>query len=530
MKNFFLFSFSFISSINKWCKPITNYFYVYVKDYFTKRGIRRWNFSRPFSELLKLAEYNHNCVNSVSKQITRRDKTNPKGHALAQACYLIHPTEGHYDVGLHSLSIGTELVQKGKLKQARDFFLALHKIFPDIYEPYVLLYDLIYLRQEAYRAAPEQRRAGQLKPLILSFSIWGESYIRLFCNYCIPTLMAEGNLPAVSKLRNISVDICAHSADIEIIKHQEVVKTLSEICTIHFVEFPESLVTCEGYKRNDFNFRYNIYGGFHHLSIERARSIGADVMCLGPDNIYSNGSFLYYVQCIDNGFTAVLFNATRAQAEFLIPLLDTMKDPDSGALTINSDEMVYFSTQFIHHSFMQYVVSDIQMPIWRSAFYIPYTHGLYIRGYHLHPVIIAAAAIDRSKDIRWNYMTVDADLTTTIFSDPNSVKVITDSRDGIMLDIAYGSLGMHDQVNMEFSEDYLDKTRAHFNELHLWNFQFKVNYRMEKPIHSVRCYLYDENGVLQSKEFPLNTTIEDILKRTDRWLTDVNKGARTSLH
>jgi hypothetical protein len=125
-------------------------------------------------------------------------------------------------------------------------------------------------------------------------------------------------------------------------------------------------------------------------------------------------------------------------------------------------------------------------------------------------------------------MTVDADLTTTLFSDAKSIKVITDSRNGIMLDITYGSPGMHDQATMEFSEEYLDKTRTNFKDTHLWNFQFIVNYRMEKSIHSVRCYLYDENGVLQPKDFPLTSTIEEIMKRTDRWFTDVNKGTRTS--
>jgi len=516
----------FASSVQKWYQAISKSISHY-KNYVTERGIRRWNFSRPLSELIELADYNHECMQRASARLIQQEKTNPKGYALAQACYLSYPTEGHYDVGLHSLSIGVELVQQGKLKEARDFFLALDAIFPDIYEPFTLLYDFIYVRQEAYRTSPTPLQAGQLKPLILSFSIWGERYIKLFCNYCVPTLLAVGNLPAVAKFRNISVDIYAHAADIEKIKQQDIVKALLGICEIHFVEFPERLVTCEGYKRNDSNFRYNIFGGFHHLSIERARSIGADVMCLGPDNIYSDGSFLHYVQCIDKGFNAVLFNATRAQAELLMPLLDEMKDPTSGTLNINSEEMVYFSTQFIHHSFMQYVVSGTKMPVWRSTFYVPYTNGLYIRGFHLHPVIIAAEAIDRSKEIHWNYMTVDADLIASLFSDGKNIKVITDSRDGIMLDITYGSPGLHEQAMVEFSEEYLDKILSYFKQAHLWFFQFTVNYWMEKPIHSVVCYLYDENGVLQPKEFPITTTIEEIMKRTDLWFTDVNKAGKT---
>lgn len=485
-----------------------------------ERKIGQWDFDNEFSELVELAEQDHDYLLTEGNQSIKENKFDPKGYAIIQACLECRPKEGHYDVALHALSVGNELISAGKLKEAREFYLSLEKIFPEIYEPYALLYEMLYIKQEEYRNSAEPEKSGEKRKLLFSYPIWGDTYIRFFCDYCIPTMMSAGNLPAVSKIRDILIDIYAHKEDIEKIKQQEVFKNFSNICEVNFIEFPESLINCEGYRSNGGVFRYNIYGGFHHLSIERARAIEADVMCLGPDNLYADGSFLNYVRFIDKGYNAVLFTATRAQAEFLEPVLEKMKDHDKQILTISSDEMVDFSAKYIHHSFLQYIVKDNMTPVWRSGFFIPYEHGFRIRSVHYHPVIISADAIHRSKDIHWTYTPADATLIGALFPDKKDwkkIKVITDSRDGIMLDMAYGSPGMWSQDEVEFNENYLDELMINFNDNHSWNLQFVVDYRMDKEMSSIRAYLYDDSGNLQPHELKLNQVMEDTRKRLDDW-------------
>ena len=443
---------------------------------------------------------------------------------------MYRPEPNHRKVGLQSLAMVNGLLFQGRLKETRMFSLSLYKKFPEIFEPYAILYDIIYKKQEEYRGAPTlDIKHGQKKKVLLSFTVWGDKYIGLFCDYCIPCLLAPGNLPAVSEKRDILMDIYAHAEDIQKIKSHEAFIKLSEICDINFIEFPKRIITCEGYKINDSIFRYNIYGGFHHLSIERARSIGADVICLGPDNLYSDGSFANYVRFIDEGYSAVLFTCTRAQAEFLVPVLDRMKDPEKKYLSITSDELVEFSAQYIHHSFLHYFVTDSMTPSWRHGFFIPDKHGLYIRSFHFHPVIISAEVIDRSKDIKWAYNTVDFKLITALFPDKKDwqkMKFITDSRDGIMLDIAYGSPGLHHQKRILFTDNFLDGLRKAINENEFWNFQFAVDYKTDKEINSVRGYVYGDDGNLHPVDFPINDTIENIRKRIDDWY--INRKSKLS--
>ena len=39
------------------------------------------------------------------------------------------------------------------------------------------------------------------RPFLIAFSVWGERYLHLLLNYCFPSLLAAGNLPALCKER-----------------------------------------------------------------------------------------------------------------------------------------------------------------------------------------------------------------------------------------------------------------------------------------------------------------------------------------
>lgn len=494
-----------------------------------ENSVERWNFNSPFSELLQLAVLHHDYLEQIGNQLVQKDKTNPKGYALLHACYEFRPKKARLDIGWQALLVGIELVTSGRLKEAVEFFIPLQKIFSKLYEPYAILYHIILEMQCSYRESRLEREKEEKKPLIIAFVVWGDRYINLFSEYCIPSMLAAGNIPELVKMREVSIDIYAHKKDITNLKKSMSFKDLADICDINFIEFPEVLVTCDGYKANN-HFRYNIYGGFHHLSIERARSIGADIICLGPDNLFSDGVFSSYIKYIDEGYEAVLSTSMRAQAEALTPFLDKIKDPQTNILSVSADEVVEFSAQYIHNNFLQYVVTDNFLPPCQVPYFIiPHKHGFYIRGEHFHAAIISAKAIDKSKNILWRYTTLDAkEVVATLF--PNEeyqekIKIITDSDDGIMLDITYGSPdanpGLLDHISgkrlEKYSEKYFDEISKNFNRQELWTFMHTIDYRMKKEMRSMRAYLYDTEGFLKPKEFPLLETSKDVLLILKEW-------------
>ena len=481
--------------------------------------LKNWSFDDNFSDLVNLTDKNYGLALEMARKLTAEDRYNPIGYALLNACYELNSNKEHENLGIRSRAIGIELVSQGRLKEGADFFQKLYNLFPTLYEPYALLFSTIHARREEYIKNLQPALDDQKKRLVLSFMVWGDKYLKIFNDYCIPTLLAPGNLPSVSENRDISIDIYAHKEDIKKLKEMDAFESLAKLCKIDFIEFPERLVTCEEYTNRNADFRYTIYGAFHHLSIEKASFIGADVMCLGPDNVYSDKSFSNYVRLLDKGYDAVLFTATRVQAEFILPALDKIKDQKNKVLQISSDKMVEMAAQYIHHSFFYFIVTNTKTPISRSGFFIPYEHGFHIRSFHYHPVIISARAL--KNNTTWNYMTtVDDSLIVRLF--PNAeywskLKVITDSRDGIMLDIAYKSTELPNKQLTDLNETYLDQVSERFNENQLWNFQFTVNYQMDKKLERIRAFLYDQDGSLEPKEFPITPDAENIKNLIENW-------------
>ena len=52
---------------------------------------------------------------------------------------------------------------------------------------------MIYTKQEEYRSTPLSKIEKNNKSLVLSFTVWGDQYIRLFTDYCIPSMISKGN-------------------------------------------------------------------------------------------------------------------------------------------------------------------------------------------------------------------------------------------------------------------------------------------------------------------------------------------------
>src|SRR5262249_40086675 len=125
---------------------------------------------------------------------------------------------------------------------------------------------------------------------------------------------------------------------------------------VDFIEFPMALLTTPEYKRNPA-FRYHIYGGFHHTSIEHARSLNADVICIAPDGVHSDGSFTNYARFVDQGYKAALFTSMRGQAETLTPILDAMRDEANQALALPSRTLVSLTAGNVHHNFKRFILT-----------------------------------------------------------------------------------------------------------------------------------------------------------------------------
>jgi hypothetical protein len=259
------------------------------------------------------------------------------------------------------------------------------------------------------------------------------------------------------------------------------------------------------------NIRYYIYGGFHHVSIEHARALEADIICIAPDGVHSDESFTNYVRFVDRGYQAVLFTSTRGQAETLLPELDAMRDEDSQSLTLPSRILVDLAVRHIHHEFLQYIMTTEHQhyPAVLSRLFFLTPRGFHSRNFHLHPIIIAAEAL--KKDIRFDYHTVDAALMAQLIPDPNDwskIKILDDSDDGVMLDLTFAFVPPPVYAERSFTLEHLLHQLPNFRTNHLWHFAHRITYRGSVDRESFRTFDVSPDGTLTPREIPVSSAID----------------------
>src|SRR5437867_7920439 len=76
--------------------------------------------------------------------------------------------------------------------------------------------------------------------------VWGSRYVKQFLDYCVPTLLAPGNLPALAAALPCELQILTSGEDETSIRQHRAFARLIEICPITF-QCIDHLITARNY-------------------------------------------------------------------------------------------------------------------------------------------------------------------------------------------------------------------------------------------------------------------------------------------
>ena len=65
--------------------------------------------------------------------------------------------------------------------------------------------------------------------------VWGKRYIEQFLDFCLPTLLAEGNLPALCRRAACTFVLSTRTRDVEIVRSNAYWQTLERLCAVEIV-------------------------------------------------------------------------------------------------------------------------------------------------------------------------------------------------------------------------------------------------------------------------------------------------------
>lgn len=142
-----------------------------------------------------------------------------------------------------------------------------------------------------------------MRKILLGMTVFGEHHLNMWEQYCLPSLMAEGNLSALAKERNILINI----------------HTDKEGFARLFGKIPYDVRVSVDV---DDSEKYAQIGRHQIQDLREAKKLGADYHLLMPDFVYSENCFAGILSAADNGHKAIARLVVSTVAETIVPELN----------------------------------------------------------------------------------------------------------------------------------------------------------------------------------------------------------------
>jgi len=238
-------------------------------------------------------------------------------------------------------------------------------------------------------ASSQESRRPPPKAMTLLLPVWGYRFVSQFLEFCLPTLLAPGNIPAlVDKLPTRFV-VLSRTADEELIQSHPTWSALKQVCTAE-IEFIDDLITAE-------NHTTTITLALARM-VRRAQENMTDTcfVFLMSDYLFADGSLRTLVRHFLAGASGIVAGNFQVIAEEASSALPYNADPVSRALTFSSRDLLAWSLGYLHPATMANVVNfglthnaHINRLLWRVD------ENTFIgRFYLIHPIGIRPEVTD----------------------------------------------------------------------------------------------------------------------------------------
>jgi len=270
-----------------------------------------------------------------------------------------------------------------------------------------------------------------LRPLCFVVVVWGERFRRYLTDYCLPSLLSPGNIPALAGGRGNRFLICTTPADRAAIRETPAFIALERHITPVFVEIPLPPAGRSGCEH---------MGVGHRAAAELVRRDGGYGVFLTPDLMLSDGSVAALERHARNGRRVVLCAAFRFGEEPLFEQLRAMGAllpsgaAPAAAVMVTGRQLVSAMLRSFHSEGLSYgwdapAFANLPAACWWR---VPGEDGIVVHSLSWAPLLLDYAAVARHDTTALETWTIDADYVYRNFGDTPDIHIVTDS-DEIML-------------------------------------------------------------------------------------------------
>ena len=202
---------------------------------------------------------------------------------------------------------------------------------------------------------------SSLEGVCFLLPVWGEAYVAQFLEFCLPSLLADGNIPAAARRHPSRFQLLTRARDVEAVRAHPAWVALGRICTVEIMLI-DDLVSRSS-------------AAMLTLAYTRAmRSAGSSLqrtafIYLVADYVLANGAINEAVTKIEDGHSGVLIGNFMVTREGTARELERFRSFGSLALKIEPHELVALSLQHLHPATRACIVSSARRGPMGQALY-----------------------------------------------------------------------------------------------------------------------------------------------------------------
>ena len=173
--------------------------------------------------------------------------------------------------------------------------------------------------------------------VFLITAVWGPWHTDAFARATLPTLLAEGNLPAITQLHDCRYRIYTTATSAKRLEELPAMACLRQLMPVELI-----------YLSSADTISSDMHVAAWRAAAEDAAAVKAAVVAIHPDTPWTNGSFSFLGRALAEGFVAVVVPNIRVVSETFIPALERLRQGDIIPISLSSGLATSLSLRHFH--------------------------------------------------------------------------------------------------------------------------------------------------------------------------------------
>jgi hypothetical protein len=265
--------------------------------------------------------------------------------------------------------------------------------------------------------------------LYLAVAFWGEEYRRYFLDFCLPSLLAPGNIPAISDKASARLLIATNASDWAALQSEPIFAAARDLIPITQVQFDQTAYS-------DSHGKMLVMSQAHKRLANRMFQDRAQGVFLYPDMIAATGFISKLQELGEQGFSVVMFMNVRFANEGILSELREKGLARPGApIAISPRELAKLTISNMHSELRRSDFEGTCDDFGSSSYYWVVTPGedlLFHCGSWI-PLLIDYGSMNEHDDTVFESWTLDGDYIAKNITDSKRVHFVRDTSDLFMI-------------------------------------------------------------------------------------------------